>query len=144
MFYLIKSLKKFIFKKLGQSKPLFVLFTFQFKWQIYNLNNKNWKCIDGVLGTQTWGCTMEGTDEYTKLWRPLNHWKSEQSKKKCCTALLWYANTLFISSILLHIFNTNTFCKICWSEFCYKVKMNCFAKKFNCQIQKKLTILLKW
>ena len=22
---------------------IFVLFTFQFKWQIYNLNNKNWK-----------------------------------------------------------------------------------------------------
>ena len=31
---------------MGQSRPLFVffvLFTFQFKWQIYNLNNINWK-----------------------------------------------------------------------------------------------------
>ena len=26
---------------------IFVLFTFQFKWQIHNLNNINWKCIDG-------------------------------------------------------------------------------------------------
>ena len=34
---------------------IFVLFTFQFKWQIYNLNKLNWKSVDGVLGSQTQG-----------------------------------------------------------------------------------------
>ena len=34
---------------------IFVLFTFQSKWQIYNLNNRNWKSVDGVLGTRTPG-----------------------------------------------------------------------------------------
>ena len=36
---------------MGQSRPLFVifvLFTFQFKWQIYNLNNINWKSTQAL------------------------------------------------------------------------------------------------
>ena len=31
---------------------IFVLFTFQFKWQIYNLNNKNWKTWMVSLGLE--------------------------------------------------------------------------------------------
>ena len=54
------------------SRPLFVHFvpfTLQFKWQIFKLNNVSWKYIDGVLGTWTWGGSMEGTAESTELWR---------------------------------------------------------------------------
>ena len=41
--------------KMGQSRPLFVLFTLQFKWQIYNLNYINGKRVDIVPGIQTRG-----------------------------------------------------------------------------------------
>ena len=44
---------------------IFVHFTFQFKWQIYNLSFINWKTLDGVLGTWTWGGRMEGVDQST-------------------------------------------------------------------------------
>ena len=50
---------------------IFVLFTFEFNWQIYSLNYINWKSIDGVLGTRTRGSWMEGADESTELWRHL-------------------------------------------------------------------------
>ena len=48
---------------------IFALFTFQFKWQIFNLNNINLKSVDAVLGTQTCGGRMDGADEPTELWR---------------------------------------------------------------------------
>ena len=54
----------------------FVLFTFQFEWQIYNLNNIKWKSVDGVLGTQTRDGKMEGADVSTELWR-------HPTKSKC-------------------------------------------------------------
>ena len=44
-----------------------MLFTTQDK---YNSNlTITVKSIDGVLGIQTWGGRMEGTDESTELWR---------------------------------------------------------------------------
>ena len=54
-------------KKMGQSRPLFCLFSF---FSSYNFNNTNWKSIDGVLGIGTRGRRMVGTDETTELWRP--------------------------------------------------------------------------
>ena len=58
---------------MGQSRPLFVYFRYfhiPIKWQIYNLNNLNWKKnIDGVLGTRTRRRKMESADESTELWR---------------------------------------------------------------------------
>ena len=45
----------------------FCLFSL-FSW--YNFNNTNWKSVDGVLGIQTRGRKMVGTDETTELWRP--------------------------------------------------------------------------
>ena len=47
----------------------FVLFTFQFKWQIYSLNNINWKKHRWCFGTRTRGGRMEGADESIELWR---------------------------------------------------------------------------
>ena len=40
----------------------FVLFTFQFKWQIYNLTEKS---VDVVLGIWTQGCRMVGIEDST-------------------------------------------------------------------------------
>ena len=48
----------------------FVLFKFQSKWQIYNLNYNVWKSVDVVLGIQIRGCW---------LWR---HNKCRQTKGK--------------------------------------------------------------
>ena len=50
-----------------QSRPLlfiFVLFTFQFKWQIYNWKKSRWCAWDSNPGIR-----MEGADESTELWR---------------------------------------------------------------------------
>ena len=64
---------KFFFLKTGPIPAfflfIFVLFTFEFNWQVYSLNYINWKSIDGVLGTRTRGNRMEGADESTELWR---------------------------------------------------------------------------
>ena len=49
---------------MGQSRPLF-LFIFVFSTRINLNSNLNWKSIDGVLGIQTRGGRMEGTDEST-------------------------------------------------------------------------------
>ena len=43
----------------------FVLFTLQFKWQIYNLNWKIEKSVDVVLGIWTQGCRMVGIEDST-------------------------------------------------------------------------------
>ena len=53
------------FKKMGQSRPLFVNFSL-FSWYIFN----NTKSVVGVLGIQTWGRRMVSADETTELWRP--------------------------------------------------------------------------
>ena len=53
-----------VFLKMGQTRPLFVLF----KWQIYY----KWKKRRWCVGTQTWGGRMVGADESTELWRPPN------------------------------------------------------------------------
>ena len=56
-----------IFLKMGQSRPLFCLFS---SFSHYNFNNTNWKSVDGVLGIWTRGRRMVGADETTELWRP--------------------------------------------------------------------------
>ena len=63
----IRIISKFVFLffKMGQSRPVFCLFSF---FSCCNFNNTNWKSIDGVLGIQTWGCRMVGADETTELW----------------------------------------------------------------------------
>ena len=59
------------FLKMGQTRPLFGLFSFFFTTQDkYSTNfTINDKSIDGVLGSQTWGGMMEGADVSTELWR---------------------------------------------------------------------------
>ena len=54
------------FLNMGQSRPLFVLFTLQFKFELKKL------IIDVVLGILTQGCRMVGSDGSTKLWQPPN------------------------------------------------------------------------
>ena len=57
---------------MGQIRPLFVYFR-----SFHNANiaqiDCNDKSVDGVLGTQTRGGRMVGTDESTELWRLLFH-----------------------------------------------------------------------
>ena len=53
---------------MGQSGSLFVYFRY-FLDSISIIQIE--KSIDGVLGIQTWGCSMVGSDETTELWRPL-------------------------------------------------------------------------
>ena len=62
------------FKKMGQTRPLFGLFSFfSQRKDKYSTNfTINDKSIDGVLGSQTWGGMMEGADESTVLWRHPN------------------------------------------------------------------------
>ena len=55
------------FKKMGQSRPLFVYFRY-FLDTISIIQIE--KSIDGVLGIQSWGRRMVGADETTELWRP--------------------------------------------------------------------------
>ena len=55
------------FLKMGQSRPLYVYFRhFLITISIIQIE----KSVDGVLGIQTRGCRMLGTDETTELWRP--------------------------------------------------------------------------
>ena len=51
---------------MGQSRPLFVYFL-PF---LVTISIQIEKIVDGVLGIQTWGPRMVGTDETTELWRP--------------------------------------------------------------------------
>ena len=54
---------------MDQSPPLFVYFSyFLITISIIQIE----KSIDGVLGIQTRGCRMVGTDEITEQWRPPN------------------------------------------------------------------------
>ena len=50
-----------VFLKMGQSRPLFVIFLVTISIQIE-------KSVDGVLGIWTWGRRMVGADEITELW----------------------------------------------------------------------------
>ena len=53
--------------KMGQSRPLFCLFSF---FSSYNFNNTNCKSIGGVLGICTRDRRMVAADKTTELWRP--------------------------------------------------------------------------
>ena len=55
------------FLNMSQSRPLIVYF----RPFLNAITIKNWKSIDGVLGIQTWGRRMVGTDETMELWRPI-------------------------------------------------------------------------
>ena len=60
------------FLKNGPNPASFCLFLFFFSHckEKYSTNlTINYKSIDGVLGTQTRGSRMVGTDESTELWR---------------------------------------------------------------------------
>ena len=57
----------FFFKKMGQSRPLFVYFrSFLITISIIQIE----KSVDGVLGIRTQGCKMVDTDETTELLQP--------------------------------------------------------------------------
>ena len=56
-----------VFLKNGPIPASFCLFS---SFSLYNFNNTNWKSIDGVLGTQTSGHMMVGTDDTTEVWWP--------------------------------------------------------------------------
>ena len=57
----------YFFKKMGQSRPLFVYFC-SF---LITISIQIQKSIDSVLGIWTWGRRMVGADETRELWRPL-------------------------------------------------------------------------
>ena len=48
------------------------LFIFVLSYDKYSTKTINDKSVDGVLGTQTQGGSMVGTDESTELWRNPN------------------------------------------------------------------------
>ena len=54
------------FLKMGQFRPLFVYF----RSFLVIISIQIEKSIDGVLGIQTWGRRIVGTDETTELWWP--------------------------------------------------------------------------
>ena len=57
----------FFFKKMGQSRPIFVYFrSFLITISIIQIE----KSVDGVLGIQTRSRRMIGADKTTELWRP--------------------------------------------------------------------------
>ena len=55
----------------GPNPASFCLFLF-FLHDKYSTNTINDKSVDGVLGTQTQGDRMVGTDESTELWHPMS------------------------------------------------------------------------
>ena len=56
---------------MGQSRPLFVYFRpFRITISIIQIE----KSLDGVLGIQTHGCRMVGTDKAMELWRLPNRY----------------------------------------------------------------------
>ena len=57
---------RILLKKMCQTRPLFVYFVF-FSHYKYSTNNINYKSIDGVIGTRTWGGRMVGADKSTEL-----------------------------------------------------------------------------
>ena len=67
----------FVFKN-GSNFASFCLFSFFSKYQ-----DKNSTPLTGISGTQTWGCTMEGADEATELFRFLLQTLSKLEIFKC-------------------------------------------------------------
>ena len=62
-------LHEHFFKKMGQSRPLFVYFcSFLITISIIQIE----KSIDGVLGIRTWDRRMVGADKTMELWQPPN------------------------------------------------------------------------
>ena len=59
----------FLFKKLGQTWPLFIFSSFSHTVNVSISTIWIEKSIDGVFGIRTHGCKMEGTDETMELWR---------------------------------------------------------------------------
>ena len=59
--------KGYFFKKMGQSRPLFV-YVCPF---LVTISIQIEKSVDGVLGIRTQGHSMVGADKTTELWRPL-------------------------------------------------------------------------
>ena len=69
--WLQSHLKRNVFLNIGQSQPLFRLLS-SFS---HHKSITNWKSVDGVLGIQTRGRKMVGTDETTELWQqPKKYW----------------------------------------------------------------------
>ena len=54
---------------MGQTRPLFCLFSSFSQPNDNKVQNLTIKCVDGVLVTQTRGGWTVGTDESTGLWR---------------------------------------------------------------------------
>ena len=52
-----------------QTRPLFLYFQSFQMTNIAQIDYYDKHELDGVLGTQTWGIRMVGTDESTELWR---------------------------------------------------------------------------
>ena len=67
VYFLILTSTNVFFKKMGQSRPLFVYFCY-FLDTISIIQIE--KIVDGVLGIRTQGRRMVGTDKTTELWRP--------------------------------------------------------------------------
>ena len=55
------------FLKYGPNPASFCLFSF-LSHDKYSTNTIKEKCVDGVLGTRTWGGRMVGAEESTELW----------------------------------------------------------------------------
>ena len=56
-------------RKLIKNGPIPASFCLFPSFSSYNFNNTNWKIVDGVLGIQTRGRRMVGTDETMELWQ---------------------------------------------------------------------------
>ena len=92
------SLTPGVFKKMGQTRPLFCLFSFfsHIAWTNLTINVKS---VDGMLGSRTRGGRMEGADESTELWRhPFNSWclsscsTCKSLLRSLCLSLTWLCN----------------------------------------------------
>ena len=72
----VRPVANVFLKKMGQTRPLFGLFSFfsQHKDKYSTNFTINYKSIDGVLGSRTRGDMMEGADKSTELWRHPNQW----------------------------------------------------------------------
>ena len=57
---------------MGQTRPLFCLFSSFSQHNDNIVQNLTIKSVDGVLGTRTRGGRMVGADESTELWRHCN------------------------------------------------------------------------
>ena len=87
--------KLIIFFKNGSIPITFCLFS-SFSHDKYSRNTINEKRVDGVLGTQTWGCSMEGTDESTELWQ-----HPRISSLFCWSKITYFNNESQLAAMLL-------------------------------------------